>query len=475
MSAIRERCRIGVGMDKNETNMSALEILQGLGLEEPDGVVDSKVEQKDEEGFFVPEEINTDHAYAKEHTYNSVLGQNEEYIKNTASVSRELMSANVVTSSPRALKLFGLGLNVLNNQYDEGKFDENAPLEVEISKNELYKYYKLENTKDRFKILASDLKMAVTESVFFLDDKIWSLYSNIDIKPSRDSIIVRYNQDLKEHVTSLATRNIPFMQYSIYGEIELKAIPTIRLYELFDSLIRQYWYYKTGQGKIRQTDHQLDLMIHPTFTYEDHRNYVGIDDDGKVTRKKKKLYPQASIYTRDVVKKSAEQITEKTHINVEFETLKDGRKTSGYKYSISYKKDYLDELLSTKGWLSTIDAPYKSYEEMSQGISRMPRAEQESLVGKAMFSSYTTTLKRLNILSEADASNPKILASLAAYVYKQYDELAKMKGTSLVERHLKRIATYREGTTEEKSNIVGYLSVSIDNYLAQLKAEDALN
>lgn len=126
----------------------------------------------------------------------------------------------------------------------------------------------------------------------------------------------KYNDTLKVLELTFTPNIIPlilevqssFTYYNLRNIAKLNSMHSIRLYELM-----MFW-RKKGTT--------------PALSVAYMRTWLGVKDDH---------YEDLKIFNRNVIKKSAEEITKKTDISLEFTPEKEGRTTVGYTFSYTPK------------------------------------------------------------------------------------------------------------------------------------------
>lgn len=124
----------------------------------------------------------------------------------------------------------------------------------------------------------------------------------------------QYNDTLKILEVEFNPSILPYLQkvntqytyYNLRHIAELSSMHSVRLFELM-----MFW---RKRGKT------------PAMSISMMRAWLGISV---------KEYLEDKIFTRDVIKKAVDEINEKdTHVQISLEVLKDGRKTTGYQFSL---------------------------------------------------------------------------------------------------------------------------------------------
>ena len=260
-----------------------------------------------------------------------------------------------------------------------------------------------------------------------------------------DRVTVRFDEAIMPYVMDLKKN---FTQYALTDLMEMSSKYSIVLYRWLNMNYNQYEYYaKNGD----RTKKQLNELKNPTISMDELRRLTDTQEE----------YPRMSSFTKYVLKRPCEEISEHTHLKVEFEKLKRGRVVAGIRFKLTGKRV---ERLPLKAEESSVK------EEKERSVA------DSALYAKAMKSEYTQNLIKAGLLNVYQLTEQDLMIRLQKLVYPQYDELLKlagggMKGKKAVEKHINYVGErYHPASDHGKRNVVSYLDIAVSRYIVMYKS-----
>lgn len=259
-----------------------------------------------------------------------------------------------------------------------------------------------------------------------------------------DDVTIRFDQAIMPYLIDLKKS---FTQYALTDIMELRSKYSIVLYRWLNMYYRQYEYYRDHGGR---THKQLMDMKNPTIALDELRRVTDTVNE----------YERMSTFTRWVLTKPCEDISAHTHLKVDFEKIKSGRKVTGVRFKVTGSP--VARLPKQKG-------------EEDQQKQKDTRKANSELYADAMKSPYTKLLSAHFILGMDDVMNQKTMLFLVRHVYPLYDQIVQLKGGGTVgkhylEDHLRYVAQrYTPNPDRRKRNVGRYLEVAADGYLKRMR------
>ena len=205
----------------------------------------------------------------------------------------------------------------------------------------------------------------------------------------------------------------------------------------------------------KRNQQQLDEYQNPIISVKDLREMTDTVEEYKAIK-------DFSIW---VLIRPLEEITKNTHFNVTYEKIKKGRSIESIQFHIVKKENWKDE-------------NYKRNDVQAQLTEEQKQAQNQVNYAVAVANPFTMKLINASLLYATDIANQDKILELAESVYPIYDKLVKELGEDALETHLDYVRRKMVDYSNEKKNIVKYLSVSATQYLSsrlsmkQMKKED---
>ncbi|TXK44910.1 hypothetical protein FVP43_11555, partial [Lactococcus sp. dk322] len=112
------------------------------------------------------------------------------------------------------------------------------------------------------------------------------------------------------------------------------------------------------------------------------------------------------------------------------------------------------------------DEEYKRNDEVAKLSIEQQQQQNALLFSKGIASPYTTQLITSNLITALDAINQETIIGLSKHVYPLYDEIVKAHGEEALTEHLGYVSDNMVDYAASKKNIVKYLQISTQQYLA---------
>lgn len=258
-----------------------------------------------------------------------------------------------------------------------------------------------------------------------------------------DDVTVRFDQAIMPYLIDLKKT---FTQYALTDIMELRSKYSLVLYRWLNMYYRQYEYYRDHGGRSQE---QLAGLKNPVIALEDLRRLTDTVNE----------YERMSTFTRWVLTKPCEDISEHTHLKVTFEKIKSGRRVTSIRFKVTGK--CVARLTKNNG-------------EMDQQKQNDARKADSELYADAMKNPYTKMLVGA-VLAPDDLIDQRTILYLARHVYPLYDEIVQQSGGDTVgkhhlEDHIRYVSRrYVPEQDERKRNVGRYLEVAADGYLKRMK------
>ncbi|MBE5823444.1 MAG: replication initiation protein [Butyrivibrio sp.] len=159
------------------------------------------------------------------------------------------------------------------------------------------------------------------------------------------TLTLRYNNSLTDKIVNLQK---DYTVLSLADTLSLKSVYSLRLYEMLKSAYDYQRAISKMQGEMvleyKLTELKLELgIINSGGSKEikaelekEYPDYDRIDELAEKTGQTK--YKEYKIFNRNVLSKAKEELNQKTSIQVDYEPIKNGRKTEGIRFFVT-KKD----------------------------------------------------------------------------------------------------------------------------------------
>ena len=159
------------------------------------------------------------------------------------------------------------------------------------------------------------------------------------------TLTLRYNNSLTDKIVNLQK---DYTVLSLADTLSLKSVYSLRLYEMLKSAYDYQRAITKMQGEMvleyKLTELKLELgIINSGGSKEikaelekEYPDYDRIDELAEKTGQTK--YKEYKIFNRNVLSKAKEELNQKTSIKVDYEPIKNGRKTEGIRFFVT-KKD----------------------------------------------------------------------------------------------------------------------------------------
>ena len=368
-----------------------------------------------------------------------------KFVDRTVVEHNDLISS-VAKMDKVPLKMFELAVS--NLDIDEPPKDNT----IHLSKKELFSFFNVHSTSVNYRFKRAVERMQRQAYFEIREDNVKKGFRYRRIVPIpyiewndyNDDVILRFDQAIIPYLIELKKN---FTQYALTDIIELKSKYSVILYRWLSMNYSQYEYYLGHGGR---TKVQLSKLKNPTISVEELRRLT--DTLGE--------YERMSTFTLWILKKPCEEITEHTHLKVDFEKIKEGRSVKAIRFHVS---------AAPQGRL-----PRKSGNKAAERQQELKKANSE-IYADAMASDYTKCLTKVLMLSPNDLMNQKLMIYLYEHVYPQYDELKKLggggvKGNHKVQAHIRYVSgRWTPSDDGRKNNKARYLDVAIAGYLVQVR------
>lgn len=341
------------------------------------------------------------------------------------------------------LKIFELAVSCIDT--------ENPPKDntVYLSKRDLFAFFNVSDNDKHSRFKEAIEKMQ--KQAFFQIQEKKKGFEMVSIVPIpfvkwnsyNDEVTIRFEQAIMPYLINLKEN---FTQYALSDVMELNSKYSIILYKWLCMYYNQYEHYSTNGGR---RNCQLEDYRNPSITVQELRTMTDTVNE----------YKEMSNFTREVLNKPLEEISEHTHFHVTYEKVKKGRRIDSIVFHITKKVVARNEFYKEEQ-LDTVYLQDKAKKEV----------QQEKLFATAMQSPYTTILGEHMLIGFKDMQNIQLMAGLQEVVYPLYDELKKLRGLEGVKTHLSYVSSKQEGYS--KQNIVKYLKTAIEGYLPTVKRQD---
>lgn len=341
------------------------------------------------------------------------------------------------------LKIFELAVSCIDT--------ENPPKDntVYLSKRELFTFFDVkDNDKHRrfkeaiekmqkqafFEIRETEGKKLRFRSINPLPTVTWTDYD--------DKVEVEFNKHIMPYLVELREN---FTQYAISDIMELNSKYSIILYKWLCMNFNQYEHYRYRGNR---TPEQLASYKNPQISVAELRRITNTEEE----------YERFNNFEAWILKKPAEEISEKTHFHVRYEKIKKGRSIDAIQFFIDKNK-------------IVADTPYKENDPVYLANKKEQEQQRNQLVVEAQQSPYTQMLLGQFLLGVKDILDMELMLSLQSKVYPLYEELEGYRGKAGVEIHISYVASKQEPYS--KYNMAKYLYKSIESYIVKVKIQDA--
>lgn len=319
---------------------------------------------------------------------------------------------------------------------------------VYISKKLLFSYFnvKSEAKHSRFKQALLNLH---TQAIFQIREQVSEgKFEMTIISPIEESKWNNYNDEVSIQFTSkimpfLIDLKENFTQYLLSDISNLNSKYSIILYKWLCMNFNQYEHY---QYKGNRTQQQLNKYRNPIIKIDDLRGITNTQNE----------YKKMHQFTEWVLDKPIKEITEKTHYNVSYEKIKEGRSIAAIQFFISKKK--------------VAGENYKENDITYIKDKAMKLDADKELYLLAQQSKYTQLLIKYIVIGVQDILDMEVMISLQKNVYPLYEELEVLRGIDGVENHIEYVRNKMQGYS--KRNIAKYLKKSVDDYLVKVKIQN---
>lgn len=358
---------------------------------------------------------------------------------------RKVVEANdLITSIAKMdknpMKIFELAVSCIDT--------ENPPKDnvVYLSKQELFSFFDVsDNDKhSRFKKTIEKMQEQAFFEVRQEVDKGFNFRRIVPIpevawNDYNDEVYIRFDQAIMPYLIDLKSN---FTQYALTDVMGLESKYSIIIYKWLSMSYNQFEHY---QFKNSRTKRQLEEFQNPKIQVLDLRTMTDTLD----------IYKDMSNFEKRVLKNSLVEINGCTHFNVSYDKIKKGRSISEIQFHIEKKVNWKDE-------------EYKKSDTNAQLSIENKEKDQNDLFAKAVSNPYTMQLITSGLLFATDMANQKTLIGLSEHVYPLYDEIVSEMGKKGLEAHLGYIHSKMQDYADNKKNIVKYLAVSAEQYLATM-------
>ncbi len=238
-----------------------------------------------------------------------------------------------------------------------------------------------------------------------------------------------------------------FTQYALTDLMDLSSKYSMIIYRWLSMHYSQYEYYQSHGGR---SEAQLEKLKNPVISVDELRRLTDTTDE----------YARMSTFTKWILQKPCEEISQNTHLQVEFEKIKEGRAVKNIRFIVTAK--HIARLPRKTG-------------ELDAKRQKSLRKADSAIYADAMQSPYTEMLTKTGMLTPQDLINQELMIYLQENVYPQYDELKKLNnggvaGDHKVQEHMRYVSQHwRPSDTGRKNNKARYLDVSIAGYLNRMK------
>lgn len=315
-----------------------------------------------------------------------------------------------------------------------------------LSKKELFSYFDADDTNkhSRFKKAIDKMQKQAFFSIRHEVDK-GTIFKNIvpittvEWNDFDDDVFIRLNPDIMPYLIDLKSN---FTQYELSEIMSLNSKYSIILYKY---LIMNFNIGEKYKYKVKNTTKKcVDSYMNPTITVDEFRMLTDTVND----------YDMFYNLEQRVIKSAIDEINENTTLNVLYKKIKKGRKITAIQFFLSKKQ------------VAPID--YKIFDS-----DYLEEKQKRTLsIGEILESEYTKILVKNELLSSLDLIDTELMYSLNHNVYTYYKELESLRGLHGVISHVEYVRDNMLPYTQQKKNIVKYLSESIKKYLPRVKIED---
>lgn len=316
-----------------------------------------------------------------------------------------------------------------------------------LSKNELFSYFDANDTNkhNRFKNAIDKMQKQAFFSIRYNEENKGTIFENIvpitTVKWNdyNDDVFIRLNPDIMPYLIDLKSN---FTQYELSEIMSLNSKYSIILYKY---LIMNFNIGEKYKYKVKNTTKKcVDSYMNPTITVDEFRMLTDTVND----------YDMFYNLEQRVIKSAVDEINENTTLNVLYKKIKKGRKITAIQFFLSKKQ------------VAPID--YKIFD--SDYLEE--KQKRTMSIGEILESEFTKILVKNELLSSLDLIDTELMYSLDKHVYTYYKELEHLRGMHGVISHVEYVRDNMLPYTQQKKNIVKYLSESIKKYLPRVKIED---
>lgn len=334
------------------------------------------------------------------------------------------------------IKLFELAVSCINV---DSPPNNNV---VYLQKKDIFNLFEAKSSNDSYRMKRS-IKDLQKQVISIIKEVSPGKYEEVSIVPIptaswtsyNDIVKIKFNEDLMPYLIDLKSN---FTQYSIVELKGLKSRYSLILYKYLVGINNQYESYKYTN---KRTKNQLEELKNP---------YIDMTELRKLTDTIYE-YKRFDSFEARVLKKAKEEISAYTHLDIDYEKIKDGRRYRGIRFYVNRKNIA------------------KIPESVVNRSMSLTEEEESTLFTRAATSQYTNLLTKSYLLNIEDITNKELMINLIP-VYKKYAELEDLRGIDGVKNHLNYVFDKQNKT--DKTNIVKYLEKSIVSYLQKVKIEN---
>ena len=355
---------------------------------------------------------------------NQIIKQHNDLIKSVADMNTA------------CLKIFEITVAKLAEHNEDNR--------VILSKDTIFSILNVKG-HSRNSYLRNILKELRARAVFhFLPTKengeretIISPITKIEWGVNDDTVTISFNSEIIPYL-KLLDQN--FTQYKLKSIASFNSKYSIVLYKYLLMYFNQYEYYRLNNKRNKE---QLYALSHPIISVKELRRLTNTI----------KSYSYFSMFDRNVIAHSIQEINQKTDLNVSYEKIRNSRKVTEIKFNISRQRS-----------LPTSDYYDNGNEETVLKTKEERQNEANQLLSDALTHPYTQQLLSLFLLNASDLTNKEIMIYLIRNVYSKYDLIKKEQGINALKHHLEYVHDHINDW-KRHTNIAKYLEKAVNNYL----------
>lgn len=365
---------------------------------------------------------------------------NEQYeLMNQKVVQANDLIMSMAKMDKTSLKIFELAVA----QIDVENPPENHT--IFLSKKNLYSFFDVNDTNrhHRFKEAIEKMQKQAFFVIKELHGKGFRYKSIVPIpyvewNDYADNVKIRFDIDIMPYLLDLKSN---FTQYALKDIIDLNSKYSLIIYKFLSMNYNQFEHYE--HTKLRTTS-QLESYRNPKISVDELRRITDTLDE----------YERFQSFDDWVIRKAVKEISEKTHFNVTYEKIKDGRSIKTIQFFIEKKQVAKNEF-------------YKEEQNDEQYAVNKEQQRIKDLedIRIAISHKYSSKLLHANILTIQDImSENDLMLELYRTVYDLYFELDTYR---LLDTHLEYVAKHMRDYSTNKKNLAKYLRVSAQDYIAK--------